>query len=148
MSAEEAKPTAGSAKELERLRDILYGEQARATEDRLGDLETRIEKVRNELKTSFRKEHKTLQTALEKQINTLNKQLDQHEIEASERLDNTRLELTNDFTNRLNDQAAQLRELRQQLVEISAALEESKVSRHDLGAMFIEMGQRILGDEE
>ena len=49
MSAEEAKPTGSSVKELERFRDILYGEQARATEDRLGDLEKRLEKVRSEL---------------------------------------------------------------------------------------------------
>lgn len=147
MSAEETKPAGSSVKELERLRDILYGEQARATEDRLGDLEKRLEKVRSELNALFRKEHKSLQTALEKQINTLNKQLDEHEVEASERLENTRSELTNDFTNRLNDQATQLRELRQQLVEISAALEESKVSRSDLGALLIEMGQRILGEE-
>jgi septal ring factor EnvC (AmiA/AmiB activator) len=147
MSTEDAKPTAGSAKELERLRDILYGEQARATEDRLGDLEKRLEKVRTELNSLFRKEHKNLQTSLEKQINALNKQLDEHEITAAERLENTRSELNNDFTKRQNDQATQLRELRQQLVEISAALEDSKVSRSDLGAMLIEMGQRILGEE-
>lgn len=147
MGAEEAKPTGSSVKELERLRDILYGEQARATEDRLGDLEKRLEKVRSDLNALFRKEHKSLQTSLEKQISNLSKQLDEHEIEASERLEHTRSELTDDFTNRLNDQAAQLRELRQQLVEISAALEESKVSRSDLGAMLIEMGQRILGEE-
>lgn len=147
MSAEEVKPTGSSVKELERLRDILYGEQARATEDRLGDLEKRLEKVRSELNALFRKEHKSLQTSLEKQINALNKQFDEHEVEASERLENTRSELTNDFTNRLNDQATQLRELRQQLVEVSAALEESKVSCSDLGALLIEMGQRILGEE-
>jgi septal ring factor EnvC (AmiA/AmiB activator) len=147
MSTEEAKPTAGSAKELERLRDILYGEQARATEDRLGDLEKRVEKVRSELNSLFRKEQKNLQTSLEKQINALSKQLDEHQTDAAERLENTRSELNNDFTKRINDQAAQLRELRQQLVEISAALEESKVSRSDLGAVLIEMGQRILGEE-
>ena len=147
MNTEEAKTTAGSAKELERLRDILYGEQARATEDRLGDLENRLEKVRNELNSLFHKEHKNLQTSLEKQISALSKQLDEHAIEAAERLENTRSELNNDFTKRHNDQAAQLRELRQQLVEISAALEDSKVSRSDLGAVLIEMGQRILGEE-
>ena len=147
MSSEEAKSTTGSAKELERLRDILYGEQARATEDRLGSLENRLEKVRSELNALFRKEHKALQTSLEKEINTLGKQLDEHEAAAAERLENARSELTNDFTNRLNDQAAQLRELRQQLVEISAALEESKVSRSDLGVMLVEMGQRILGEK-
>ncbi len=147
MSAEEAKPTGSSVKELERLRDILYGEQARATEDRLGDLEKRLEKVRSDLNALFRKEHKSLQTSFEKQISNLSKQLEEHEVEASERLENTRSELAGDFTNRHNDQAAQLRELRQQLVEISAALEESKVSRSDLGAMLIEMGQRILGEE-
>ena len=52
LSAEEAKPTSGSVKELERLRDILYGEQARATEDRLGDLEKRLEKVRSQRQLS------------------------------------------------------------------------------------------------
>jgi flagellar biosynthesis GTPase FlhF len=147
MSAEESKPIGGSAKELERLRDILYGEQARATEDRLGDLEARLEKTRSELNAMFRKEHKALETSLEKQLSELSKHQAAHEVEAAERLDTTRLELSTDFTNRLNDQAAQLRELRQQLVEISAALEESKVSRSDLGAMLIEMGQRILGAE-
>jgi methyl-accepting chemotaxis protein len=129
------------------LRDILYGEQARATEDRLGDLETRLEKVRNELQALFRKENKTLETSLEKQINQLGKNLDTHKTESAEQLDTTRLELSTDFKNRHNDQAAQLRELRQQLVEISAALEESKVSRSDLGAMLIEMGKRILDEE-
>ena len=147
MSQEETKPQAGSAKELERLRDILYGEQARATEDRLGDLETRLEKVRNELQSLFRKENKALESSLEKQLNQLTKNLDMHKTESAEKLDATRLELTTDFKNRHNDQASQLRELRQQLVEISAALEESKVSRSDLGAMLIEMGKRILDEE-
>lgn len=147
MSAEEGKPAGGSAKELERLRDILYGEQARTTENRLADLEARLEKARGELSTSFRKEHKTLQNALEKQIKNLSQQGDANQVKAAECLDAVRLELTTDFTNRLNDQATQLLELRQQLAEISTALEENKVSRRDLGAILIEMGQRVLGEE-
>jgi flagellar hook-associated protein FlgK len=147
MSNEEAKPTGSSVKELERLRDILYGEQARATEDRIGSLENQLEKVRSDLHSLIRKENKNLQSSLEKQIQTLSKQLDDFTVESSERLENTRTELSTDFSKRFNDQSAQLRELRQQLVEISAALEESKVSRSDLGAMLIEMGQRILGED-
>lgn len=49
MTEATSKPTTTSPNELERLRDILYGEQARVTEDRLKALEARAEALEKQL---------------------------------------------------------------------------------------------------
>lgn len=49
MTEETARPTTTSPNELERLRDILYGEQTRVTEDRLKALEARAEALEKQL---------------------------------------------------------------------------------------------------
>ncbi|MBT3391095.1 MAG: hypothetical protein HN413_11875 [Chloroflexi bacterium] len=55
MTAETSKPGAASPNELERLRDILYGEQARVTEDRLAGLETRAAALEEQLASLAKK---------------------------------------------------------------------------------------------
>ncbi|MBC8333237.1 MAG: hypothetical protein H8E28_14750 [Anaerolineae bacterium] len=55
MTAGTSKPNATSPNELERLRDILYGEQARVTEDRLTELEARAATLEKQLSSLAKK---------------------------------------------------------------------------------------------
>jgi hypothetical protein len=144
MNKDDAANDLGTINELERLRTILYGEQAQATEDRIRDIQTSLKTLESEINAKIQKGEKSLSN----QIDLVNKKLDIQISESAEQLSNTRLELEKDFTNRHDDLADQLRELRQQLVDISAALENSKVSRSDLGSMLIEVGQSLLGESE
>ncbi len=49
MTAELSNPVQSSSNELERLRDILYGEQTRTTETRLTALENRMSALEKQL---------------------------------------------------------------------------------------------------
>ncbi len=49
MTAETATPSPSQLDELQRLRDILYGDQTRATEERIAALEKRLAALEKQL---------------------------------------------------------------------------------------------------
>lgn len=193
--------------ELSRLQEILYGNQARATEQRLNDLEQRLEAVRRELddtihakigklesatQDSLTKARKALTAEIEKQAarqaadlseaqrdwgDRLSRQektqtalLREVQQELTAALDALRQELVeqiqaakselNDRVDRLGaDQSNRLlafqnearqrdEDLRQELLTLSAWLDDKKTSRHDLGQMLVAMGQNLQGRGE
>ena len=204
-STQQAQSSGSLAPELERLREILYGNQARITERRLTDLESQIETLRRTLTDTLQEKVDTFASSstaelsstrieltqrLEGQSNeqkaalrmtqqTLSERLDQQELEqmtelriiqkeVNERLDklsadvltqlrsvqrelSERLEQINqEQTERLrklqNDSRQRNSNLRQELLMLAASLEDNKISRHELGHMLQELGQRLRSD--
>lgn len=193
--------------ELSRLQEILYGNQARATEQRLNDLEQRLEAVRRELddtiharigklesatQDSLTKARKAWTAEIEKQAarqaadlseaqrdwgDRLSRQektqtallrevqqeltaaLDALRQELVEQIQAAKSELSDrvdrlgaDQSNRLlafqNEARQRDEDLRQELLTLSAWLDDKKTSRHDLGQMLVAMGQNLQGRGE
>ncbi len=93
--------------ELERLREILFGGQARATEKRLSDLETRLTALRQEIRD-----------LLDKRANIVSETADAQ-------LNQTARDLNNRLTQQATEQATQLRTAQQTLVAQIQAQEAS-----------------------
>ncbi|GAB4147596.1 MAG: hypothetical protein Fur0021_06640 [Candidatus Promineifilaceae bacterium] len=210
VSGVPAAPAANSAEvdsELSRLQEILYGNQARATEQRLNDLEQRLEAVRRELddtihakigklesttQDNLTKARKALTAEIEKQAarqaadlseaqrdwgDRLSRQekmqtallrevqqeltaaLDALRQELVEQIQATKSELSDrvdrlgaDQSNRLlafqNEARQRDEDLRQELLTLSAWLDDKKTSRHDLGQMLVTLGQNLQGRSE
>ena len=155
--------------ELEVLRDLIFGNQARDFSKRISDLDARLEAVRRELKTeqdtraqavaktasdqnsALRKESNS---RIDKEVNIIGERLEQLSaelnqlIESNRRTIEARLDrMQEDANERLRVLEEEVRhrddDLRSELLTISAWLEDKKTSRHDLGQMLEEIGQRL-----
>lgn len=155
--------------ELEVLRDLIFGNQARDFSKRISDLDARLETVRRELKTdqdtraqavaktasdqnsALRKESNS---RIDKEVSIIGERLEQLSgelnqlIESNRRTIEARLDRMQEDANerlRVLEEEARRRDddLRSELLTISAWLEDKKTSRHDLGQMLEEIGQRL-----
>lgn len=155
--------------ELEVLRDLIFGNQARDFSRRITDIDARLEAVRRELKTELDTRGQTVAKTAADQNTTLRKETnsridkevqvigerfeqltaDFHElIETTRRTVEARLDRMQEEANerlRLLEEDARRRDddLRAELLTVSAWLEDKKTSRHDLGQMLEEIGQRL-----
>ena len=158
-----------NAGELEVLRDLIFGNQARDFTRRITDLDSRLETVRRELKNeqdtraqsvaktasdqniALRKE---ANSRVDKEVQIIGERLDQLTTDFQELMESNRRALEsrldrvqedNNERHRLLEEDARRRDddLRSELLAISAWLEDKKTSRHELGQMLEEIGQRL-----
>ncbi len=163
-----------NAGELEVLRDLIFGNQARDFTRRITDLDSRLEAVRRELKSeqdsraqsiaktaadqtqALRKE---AGSRLDKEVQIIGERIDQMTadlqtlIEDTRRTVEARLDRMQEDANermRLLEEDARRRDddLRAELLTLTAWLEDKKASRHDLGQMLEEIGQRLQAGDE
>ncbi len=158
-----------NAGELEVLRDLIFGNQARDFAHRITDLDGRLETVRRELKSeqdsraqsvaktatdqtvALRKE---ANSRIDKEVQIIGERLEQmtadlrelvetsnHTLES--RLDRMQQDINEHF--RVLEEGTRRRDddLRAELLAVSAWLEDRKTSRHDLGQMLEEIGIRL-----
>lgn len=85
-----------------------------------------IEKLATDVLTQLRATHKELSDRLDKLTTDSNERLRNLQTEARQRDDS----------------------LRQELLMLAETLDDKKTSRHDLGQMLVEMGQRLRSDNE
>ncbi len=158
-----------NAGELEVLRDLIFGNQARDFTRRITDLDSRLETVRRELKNeqdaraqsvaktasdqniALRKE---ANSRLDKEVQVIGERLDQLTTDFQELMESNRRALESRLDRMQEDNNERLRlleedarrrddDLRSELLAISAWLEDKKTSRHELGQMLEEIGQRL-----
>lgn len=158
-----------NAADLEVLRDLIFGNQARDFSRRLSDLDSRLEVARRELKSDQDSRAQSVaktaadQTAalrketssrLDKEVQIIGERLDelstqlQEQMETIQRSIETRLDrMQTDAAERLRllEEDARQRDddLRAELLTVTAWLEDKKTSREALGRMLEEMGQRL-----
>jgi chromosome segregation ATPase len=114
MATEKAKPTSGEApKDVERVRDIIFGPQMRDYDQRFHTLQRDIERLRQELEQ-------------------LNEQIGEMDREQSKRVQTLRRE------SRQSDD-----DLRMELRQTSQKLQLEKVDRMALGELFVELGNHL-----
>jgi tetrahydromethanopterin S-methyltransferase subunit G len=113
--------------DLEQLYDILYGDQARATEQRLDDLEVRLENVNRELQDGLNDQVTALSDSSEKQFKTVEEKLTQTNTHLNQRLD----QQISDLRQQLADFRAESRQrdadLRQEILTLGAMLHKHKM---------------------
>jgi len=161
---------------MDKIRDILFGHQARDYEKRFAGLENQLTQEAAELKIELIKRIDTLETYVKQEIRDINDRINS---ESSARSDaDTRLNqdlkdavdtLTKKLTKEEENLVKKSTELRDQIldqskqlsVEISAKydqnatnlkkaaqdLDDAKVNRSDLSGFFLELAMRLSGDD-
>ena len=134
-----------SAADIERLRDILFGAQARSTDRRLGDVEIRLETTRRELTSLLEEKVGALGDTAAEQLAEARKQLsdrlDGQDASQTTQLRAAHKELSDLINRQAADQAAQLRavhkELSDQIEKLTADL------FHQIRATHKELSDRL-----
>lgn len=158
-----------NAGELEVLRDLIFGNQARDFAHRIADLDGRLEAMRRELKgeqdsraqsvaktasdqtIALRKE---TGNRVDKEVQIIGERIEQmssdlHELietttrTLESRLDRLQQEANERFRTLEEDARRRDDDLRAELLTVSAWLEDKKTSRHDLGQMLEEIGLKL-----
>lgn len=160
--------TESGLNELERLRDILYGQQARNTEERLNELNARQEAIHTELVARIDDLGKQFVARIEALQAELNKRLEQQGSGQSQTAEANKQALTNQMNQMQADTAARFNALQTdleksndillsqiqalqntsrqadaELSEIIATLDEKKVSRQAFGQILAELAERL-----
>ncbi|MBL8045156.1 MAG: hypothetical protein JNL09_01370 [Anaerolineales bacterium] len=125
----------GTSADLDRLRDILFGQQSRSNAQRFAALENHITAMRRDLEQRMGSNADAAATQLTEARAALEERLD--ELTAS--LD----QLAVNVRQLRADTAQSDERLRQELLGQIAALDDRKAARQTLGEMLIEMGQRL-----
>jgi DNA repair exonuclease SbcCD ATPase subunit len=157
---------------LEKIRDILFGAQARDFEKRFARLEERLSKESSDLREAVRRQFDSLENYIKQEFESLTERLKTEQTErvdavqglsqdmkgsaqAFERrvsqLDDQLARAQRDLRQQLLDQSKTLsEEIRQKHEEVSAALDrdsrelrEDKAGRSALAALFTEMAMRL-----
>lgn len=166
--------TGGNTGELEVLRDLIFGNQARDFTQRLSDIDDRMEAIRRELKneqdssvqsltkssidqaTTLRKE---AHSRIDKEVQMLSERIEQltadmgRQLEDARRMFEAKLDrLQTESSDRIRQLEEKTRQrdddLRSELLAASAWLEDQKTSRHDLGHMLEELGRQLQGSDQ
>ena len=167
--ADSASPPSG---ELENLREILFGNQARATDDRLNQLEENLQTVHRSFTEALNKQNTTLRDTidvaekeLKKQIShqanlnqadhqTIEEGISQLRAETKRQMDEMQSTFTQELEalrNSLMDQIRRMQndsrqrddDLRQELLTVSSWLDNKLTPRHDLGQLLMELGEHL-----
>jgi hypothetical protein len=112
------------------------------------DLSERLERQATEQATQLGAVNKTLSDSIEKLAADLLRQLRETHKELSDRLD----KLSAEQAERMRNLQAETRQrddnLRQELLSMSATMDDKKTSRQDLGQMLVELGLRLRQESE
>ena len=172
MTEKKQSPASG---ELENLREILFGNQARATDDRLTILEEALQKQHRDLTDALNKQaaaqreatdaaerslknqltnqanttqanHQALEESLS-QLRTDHKRLmDEMQATFTQELENLRSSLSDQIRRMQNESRQRDDDLRQELLTVSNWLDNKLTPRLNLGQMLIEIGQQLQSD--
>jgi len=145
MSKEKKTPETHA--DLDQLRNILYGNQSRATEQRLTDLDSRLETIRRELSEDINERSSSVSASASKQLTdtrqSLSDQINQMSADFTQRLDKQ----TSDLARRLAEFQVEARQrdddLRLEMLALGAMLDKQKVGRDELGQLLIQLGTQL-----
>jgi uncharacterized protein YukE len=166
---------AGADRNVDQIRDILFGGQMRDYERRFQELGQRLEAEMTRMRDSQEKRHAQLEKRLDEQFEKLSKQVRQEVTDRTQAVDDleTRIQQSartarSEINSALDAQAHELtrtdERLREAIAELASLLNEradeasaslarasndlraEKVGREDLSALFTELSLRLKGD--
>lgn len=121
LAEEEDSTQSGTPADLDRLRDILYGNQVRTTEKRISDLETRLASLRQEMHDLIERNFTSLSTDASSQVQetnrTLGDRLTQQSSEQATQLRTVQHDLTGQIQAQHTELTSQIRTNRRELTE-------------------------------
>ena len=137
-----------SSNDLDQLRNILYGNQARATEQRLEDLEQRVENVNADLKKSLKEKFDALTHSTGEQFSAVQELLAKTNADLNKNLE----QQISNLSKQLSDFKAESRQrdadVRQEMLALGAMLDKQKTGRLELGDLLINLGQQLKDNRE
>jgi tetrahydromethanopterin S-methyltransferase subunit G len=143
-----SEPKIDTGNDLDQLRNILYGNQARATEQRLDELEIRLENVNRELQNNLQEQVTTLSGSTDQHLKAVEEKVTQTNTNINQRLD----QQISDLRKQLADFRAESRQrdddLRQEMLTLGAMLDKQKTGRSELGELMVELGQQLQQNAE
>ena len=152
-SAVEVKPASGES--LDKIRDILFGSQAREYERRFTRLEERLIKESADLRDDLRKRFDSLETYIKREIESLADRLRVEHSERADAIDQLARELkeTGRTLDKKNEQLNEHlnrseRDLRDQLLGQSKALADDISLKHETMTAALDREARQLRDEK
>jgi hypothetical protein len=154
--------------DLDQLRTILFGNQARAIEKRLNDLELYLDTVRREMTQQFderitalaessaedlakaeaeqNRQNKDLQDRLDKLATDLSKQLQAVQKELTQQIDRQASDLQRKLLEFQSEARQRDDDLRVELLALGAMLDNQKTGRDELAQMLIQLGGQLQGN--
>lgn len=153
MSKKNAPPAelVETGNDLDQLRHILYGNQARATEQRLGDLEARLDSVHRELSADLDKQAASLSGSASAELTetrqSLSGQMDKMAADFSQRLDKQIKDLQKGLTDFRSEARQRDDDLRQEMLALGAMLDKKKTGRAELGELLVQLGRQLQENE-
>lgn len=146
---------AQSGESLDKVRDILFGSQAREYEKRFTRLEERLLKEASDLRDELRKRFDSLEVYTRKEVESLAARLKtEHEqrAESAKEISRELKETSRTFEKKTGQLDEQLtisqRELRQQILDQSKSISEEIRKRHEAMAATLERATAELRDEK
>jgi tetrahydromethanopterin S-methyltransferase subunit G len=143
-----SEPKVDTGNDLDQLRNILYGNQARATEQRLDELEVRLENISRELQNNLQEQVASLSGSTDQHLKAVEEKLTQTNTNINQRLD----QQIGDLRKQLADFRAESRQrdadLRQEMLTLGAMLDKQKTGRYELGQLMVELGQQLQQNAE
>lgn len=175
-SAQAAGADIADAGSMDKIRDILFGNQARDYDKRFSRMEEQLGQDVTELKSELLKRVDTLETYIKQEIKDINTRLKNESKDrsgADTQLQKELKEIFESLSQRLSEEAELLAErsteLREQILEQSKALsgeiaakheqatnslkqaaqelDEAKMNRSDLSGFLLDVAMRISGDD-
>lgn len=166
----------GEAGNMDKIRDILFGNQAKDYEKRFDRMENRLAQEASELKQELLKRIDALEVYIKQEIKDINQRIKNESNERADALKTLQREfkdglesLNKKLLNEEENLAKKSTELRDQILEQSKQLsaeilskydhasnnlrqtalqlEDAKVNRSDLSGFFLELAMRLSGDE-
>ncbi len=154
--------------DLDQLRTILFGNQARAIEKRLNDLELHLDTVRRELAQRFderitalaessaedlakveadqNRQNKDLQDRLDNLAADFNRQMQTVQKELTQQIDNQATDLQRKLLEFQSEARQRDDDLRVELLALGAMLDNQKTGRDELAQMLIQLGEQLQGN--
>lgn len=159
----------GGVHELETLRNLIYGNQAKAADKRVNNLERRVESIYKELGDSIRTKTQSVAGSSGEKLAQVRQELlsrgDAQTVDLSQRLDTLAADFANqiktleetidaqikhlhaEMTERLltaqEDSQERDDALRSELLSLTAWMDDQKASRYSLGDMLVELGEQL-----
>jgi len=133
--------------ELDKVRNILFGRQEKAYEERFAEVETRLNKMISELNQNIESRINEIENMFNEFEQNLKLKMQDAEASSSQEISEVRTDIENLNSSLVTDLAQTKGELRSELKSVSSKLSSDKTDRESLAMLFDEMSMRLRNND-
>ena len=134
--------------ELDKVRNILFGRQVKAYEQRFAEVESTLNEMIDDLTQRVESKIEAIESNLNDFQESLQSKIQDSESNASEELSQVRNDMENINTALVTDLAQAKGELRSELSSMTSKLSSDKTDRESLAMLFDEMSMRLRNNDQ